>query len=381
MSEKIKIKVAYILTPITFGGAEKVSLNFLKTVDRTRFDITPVLLLRPWEEPPLFEQEIAKLGYEYITLPVSIKQGDDPFRVPRVVWRLLKILRAGNFDLVHTHGYFADICTIPVARMLGIKTITTCHGFIANDQRLKLYNRLDTYAIKASNRVIAVSEGLKHQLVAAGGKQNRITVMTNGVETEFNANEIARLRNSKRKELQINNDDFVVGFLGRLSAEKGVNFLIEAGADLVEAGLPVRLLIVGEGEERANLEALVAQRGMTQKVIFAGFQADTRSWLSAFDLFALPSLTEGTPMALLEAMALGVPVLASNVGGVPKVITDGHNGLLVEPGSSQSIAKAIRRAFFDQSLLGKLSSEALKTIELQYDVGPWCSKIESLYIN
>lgn len=380
MSEKTKIKVAYILTPITFGGSEKVSLNFLKTVDRNRFDILPVLLLRPWEEPPLFAQEIVKLGYEYLTLPVSLLQGGDPLRVPRVAWRLTKLLRVGKFDLVHTHGYFADICAIPVARMLGIKTITTCHGFIFNNNKLKLYNKLNVCAIKLCHRVIAVSEDIKDQLVAAGLKPLKITVISNAVEAEFDGSEIARLRKSKRNELQIKDDEFVVGFLGRLSAEKGVEFLIDAVTGLVDDGLPIRLLIVGEGDERKNLEAQVAQKSIAHRVIFAGFQSNTESWLSSFDLFALPSLTEGTPMALLEAMAMGVPVVASNIGGVPKVVTDAQNGLLVESGSSESIIKAISRILHDPILSEKMSTEAQKEVKAGYQIGSWAGKIEKLYL-
>ncbi|BBO67278.1 glycosyl transferase [Desulfosarcina alkanivorans] len=374
------IKVAYILTPITYGGAEKVSFNFLKTVDRHQFDITPILLLRPWEEPPLFVKEIVKLGYEYITLTVSLKPGGGPLRVPKVAWRLLKLLKIGNFDLVHTHGYFADICAIPMARILSMKTITTCHGFITNDKRLRLYNRLNVCAIKLCQQVVAVSEGIKGQLIASGVRSQKITVIPNAVEVTSDDIEIARWRVSKRKELQIDDGDFVVGFLGRLSREKGVHFLIEAVADLIKDGLSIRLLIVGDGDERANLLKQVIQRCIKQNVTFAGFQTDTQCWLSAFDLFTLPSLTEGTPLALLEAMAIGVPVVATKVGGVPKVVISEHNGLLVEPGNVDTIAKAIRRAFEDQVLTGELSAEAQKTIAAEYNAEQWCLNIEKLYI-
>ena len=300
-------------------------------------------------------------------------------RVPRVVWRLLKLLKAEKFSLVHSHGYFADICAIPVARMLGVKTISTCHGFISNDKKLILYNKANLCVIKLCHKIIAVSVCIKNQLLDAGVKSHKITVIPNAVETDFEASEIKCLRNKKRMELQINDDELVIGYLGRLSTEKGVKFLIEAVADLIGAGFPVRLLIVGDGDERTNLEAQVAKSGVAQMVIFAGFQSETQCWLSAFDLFVLPSLTEGTPLALLEAMALGLPVVASNVGGVPNVVTDGQDGLLVEAGSVESIVKAIDCIIRDTVLYKKLSKEASKKIKSGYEVFSWTNKIEKLY--
>jgi glycosyltransferase involved in cell wall biosynthesis len=375
------IKIAYILTPITFGGAEKVSLNFLKTVDRACFDVTLVLLLRPWEEPPLFAQEIVTLGYDYITLPVSIKKGGDPFRVLRVAWRIFKLLKTGKFDIVHTHGYFADICAIPLARLLGIKTITTCHGFITNDAKLKLYNKLNVYAIKLCHRIIAVSEGIRDQLIFAGASLHKISVVPNAVETAYDVAEIASLRDSKRRELQIHDGEFVVGFLGRLSAEKGVNFLIDAVALLVNEGLPIRLLPVGDGAERDKLEEQGNGKCSSEKVIFVGFQSDTQSWLAAFDMFVLPSLTEGTPMALLEAMAMGVPVVASRVGGVPKVIENDFNGLLISPASVEELKDKIIALHESKSLRKKLVESAFLVVSERYSIESWYRKIAYIYVS
>ncbi len=374
-----RIKVAYILTPITFGGAEKVSLNFLKKVDRTRFDVKLILLLRPWEKPPYFVQELNKLGYEYIALPVSMKKDGDPLRVLRVAWRIFQLLRADRFDLVHVHGYFADICAIPIARLLGIKTITTCHGFISNTQKLKIYNKLDIYAIKASHKVIAVSDGIKERLIETGVKENKISVITNAVDTEFEPVEIARLRDCKRSALGIGDKEYVVGFLGRLSPEKGVNFLLEAVAQLIKSDEPIRLLIVGEGEERARLEVQATNLEIDDKVIFAGFQTDAHTWLPAFDLFALPSLTEGTPMALLETMAMGLTVIASSVGGVPKVITDYVDGLLVPAASSVAIAEKIRFLIANPDIHKKVGIEARCVVVEKYGLDSWYRAMEQLY--
>ena len=377
-----KIKVAYILTPITFGGAEKVSLNFLRYVDQDRFDIKPILLIRPWEEAPYFAREIKRLGYDYETVPVALKpmsNGRDHFRLPRVAYRFYSILRKEPFDLVHTHGYFADICGLPIAKMLGIRTLSTCHGFISNDNKLKIYNKLDICALRLCKTIIAVSDDIKSELVRSGIRDSRISVIPNAVNSNLDQDELLVFRHKKRNSLDIEPDDFVVGYLGRLSKEKGLNYLIKAIEELRDEMVPVKLLIVGDGPERHALEQMVKDRELDSCVIFAGFQEDTENWFAALDVFVLPSLTEGTPMALLEAMGIGVPVIASAVGGVPKVVTDEINGFLVSAGQFEILCDRIKILKNNPDLYKKIGMEGLNTIREKYDIYSWCRDIESIY--
>lgn len=375
-----RTRVAYVVTPITFGGAEKVSLNFLRAVDRTRFDLRPILLVRPWEEPPFFAREIHQLGYDYETVPVAIRPGGaDRLRILRVAWRLYSILKRGGFDLVHTHGYFADICGLAVARLLRINGISTCHGFIDNDRKMSVYNLLDRYALRYCKTIIAVSEGIRNELVRSGIRESRIKVIPNAVENFAGEGELSYRRHEKRYSLRIEPHEHVVGYLGRLSKEKGVRYLIEAVADMQVAGDPVKLLIVGEGPERLPLEQQVRVCGLEGMVVFAGFQTDAENWLPAFDSFVLPSLTEGTPMALLEAMAVGVPIIATAVGGVPKIVTDGLNGLLVSPGNAKGISKKIKLLKENSEIKCRLGRAGLDTVNDKYRITNWCRAVESQY--
>jgi glycosyltransferase involved in cell wall biosynthesis len=374
-----KIKVAYILTPITFGGAEKVSLNFLRLVDRDRFEIHPILFIRPWENLPYFAIQITQLGYYFSTVPVSVRPEGERLRVLRVASQVYSILKNGSFDLVHTHGYFADICSVPMTRILGIPSISTCHGFIRNDHKLKIYNKLDAYALRCCKIVIAVSEALKIELIQAGIKESLIKVIPNAVPSFLSKQNVQQLRQKKRLSLGINSGCFAVGYLGRLSKEKGLTFLIKAISDLKKESTELKLILVGDGPERQILERQVHDCGLYEMVIFAGFQEETESWISSFDLFVLPSLSEGTPLALLEAMAIGVPVLASSVGGVPKVITDEVNGLLVSPGNSRSLGDKILRLKNNPELLSKYARAGLVTVNQNYNIFDWSKKIENSY--
>ena len=260
---KKKIKVAYILTPITFGGAEKVSLNFLRAVDRDRFDIRPILLTRPWEEEPYFAREIHRSGYFYETVPVALRplsNGRDRLRLPRVACRFHSILKKGAFDIVHTHGYFADICGLPVARLLGMRSFSTCHGYIAGNDKLRVYNSLDKYALRLCGKIIAVSDGIRNELVRSGIKEDRVVVIPNAVASSFKEDQLLARRRDKRHSLNIAPDDFVVGYLGRLSQEKGINYLIDAVLGMRDSGNQIKLLIVGDGPERPSMEQIVKEK-------------------------------------------------------------------------------------------------------------------------
>ena len=374
-----RVKIAYILTPILFGGAEKVSLNFLREIDRDRFDVLPILLVRPWEDDPFFAREIIRFGYAFKKVPVALDPRGGPLRVPRVACMLYSLLRGGSFDLIHSHGYFADICSSPSSHFLKIKHISTCHGFIATDNKLKLYNLIDKLVLKYCDKVIAVSEGIKNELLKSHIKENRIEVMQNAVSTCFTQDQIICIRAEIRKNLGIRSCEHVIGYLGRLSEEKGLPYLIEAFAVLFHSSLPVKLLLVGDGPEKSAIEEMCRSKGIGKGVIFAGFQTEVEKWLAALDVFVLPSLTEGTPMALLEAMAMQVVVAASNVGGVPKVVNNGLNGLLFPPGQSLPIQNAIEELLKNSNLRNKLAKNGYETVRSKYNVKDWCYKIEQCY--
>ena len=379
-----KKKVAYILTPVDFGGSERVSLNFLKHVDRGRFDIRPVVLIRPWEDEGgnIFLRELESEGYEAHKIPVAIRtktHGRDYLRVVRCYRLIYSFLKKGSFDLVHTNGYFADTVGIPAARFLGIPSISTCHGFIRNDMKLLIYNMLDQFVLRMAGKTIAVSEAIKEDLIRHGVKEDRIEVITNAVNAPMNAREMKAVRLERRAVMNLSPKDFAVCYIGRLSAEKGLKHLITA-LSMIEAGAEhVKLVIIGDGPQKQELKELAEKHRVGERVVFAGFQSDVEAWIPAMDAFILPSLTEGTPMALLEAMAYGLPSIASAVGGVPDIIDSGVNGILVSPGRPDELKDALLRIIEDAPLRKKLSAAARKRIRADYDVKDWARKIEAEY--
>ena len=375
------IRIAYILTPIEFGGAERVNLTFLRNVNRDRFDVFPILLTRPWENRNFFIEELRGM-YPIYKISVALRprsEGRDYLRILRCIKNLYTVLSKGSFHLMHTHGYFADIIGMPVSRMLRIPHISTCHGFISNDRSLNMYNKLDRFSLRYCDKVIAVSEELRDDLVIHGIKESKIAVIENALGNLYKAGTLSQSRASKREQLKLAEDECVVGYAGRLSDEKGIHYLIEAGSILKGKGEAFKILIIGDGPKRKELENLAIEKGLEKEILFAGFQTNVGEWLPALDVFVLPSLTEGAPMALLEAMAVGIPIVATHVGGVPMILEDGVAGFLVAPANPEGLAEKLEVLLERPSLRSQLAEGARKAMERRPTVYEWCRQIESEY--
>jgi glycosyltransferase involved in cell wall biosynthesis len=219
---------------------------------------------------------------------------------------------------------------------------------------------------------------MREDLVGKGLQPARIEVIPNAVDPVCDA-AIQSARRDLRDRLKIGDDEFIFGFVGRLSEEKGLTYLLEALGRHAPAGGRWRLLVVGDGPRRRELEEGAARAGIADRVVFAGFRSGASPWFSAMDAFVLPSLTEGTPMALLEAMAHRVPVIASAVGGVPAVLSDRVNGLLVPPGDAGALSQALCDLASHEELRQTLSRAGHDTVRDRYDVRPWAATIRRVY--
>ena len=371
-----RIRVAVLATSVHFGGIERVLLSQLQHMDDT-VELVPVLFTRTdAADTGLFER-LRRLGVAHHV--IAVNQSRAKYWNPvRNIGATLALFRTGRFDLVHSHGYRADAIALVAGKWFRLPLISTCHGFIANDRRLQLYNWLDIRMLRHFSRIIAVSAPMKNDLVDRGLEPERVQVITNAVPPRAAA-ERERDRSDLRRRLGIADDEFVFGSVGRLSREKGLEYLLRAAGHL-DADGAWRLVLVGEGAEREALERLAGELEIDKRVHFAGFQRDPETWYAAMDALVLPSLTEGTPMALLEAMAGGLPVIATAVGGVPGVIENGWNGLLVAPADQDALLGAMRNVAADAKLRAELSARALDTIRERYDVQRWSRTMRDLYV-
>jgi glycosyltransferase involved in cell wall biosynthesis len=249
-------------------------------------------------------------------------------------FRIAGYARRNGFEIIHSHGYNGNILLgLMPRRVRRVAMISTLHGWTGQQRvgRMAFYQWLDRLALHFVDRVVVVSESM---LGLRGVRTlRRVSVVRNGIDVAGPQEAMPRVRADTGKVL--------IGAAGRLSAEKGFHFLIEAFSLVRRAGLDAQLTIVGEGPERGRLERIIDQTGLADHVRLPGFRDDMQGFLYDIDVFVLSSLTEGAPMSVLEAMRAGTPIVATEVGGIPEMLEFGRAGLLVKPGDVVGLANAI----------------------------------------
>jgi glycosyltransferase involved in cell wall biosynthesis len=279
----------------------------------------------------------------------------------KTVAAIRRFVEENGIDVIHSHGYKSNIYACLANRKLKKRLITTCHNWINASSKMSLYTRLDKFFLRRFDVVAAVSEDVKGQLLKSSVDPGKIRIIGNGINLEkFSGASCAREKT--RTGLGIPLSAFVVGTVGRLSPEKGYGFFLEAAKEILSKKSDCFILFVGDGVQRRALEEQARSLGIRERVIFAGKRSDIPDALSAMDVFVLSSLTEGQPMALLEAMAARVPAVSTSVGDVPKILKDGKAGLVVPPSDSAALAKAALKVLEDPALAAKLSVNANRAV-------------------
>ncbi len=221
------------------------------------------------------------------------------------------------------------------------------------------------FLFRRADTIICESKKFRDQLELSGIPGHKISVIPNGIDLDT-----FKLQNKKaaRSQLALPEDKTLILSIGGLSPVKGQKYLIESIPEIIQKFKDVLFILVGDGEVREELENLVASKGISKHVLFAGAQqaAQIPIWLNSSDIFVLPSLSEGTPNALLEAMACGLPVIATTVGGIPETIENGQEGFLIPPKSSASLTKSITTLVRDKALRYQLGQNGMKTIRAKY---------------
>ncbi len=278
--------------------------------------------------------------------------------------------------VVHTHQVGALFYGGPPARRLSVPVVHTEHGkHYDRSWRLRVLAR---YSFAYANRYVGVASDVTEHAVARHVVRKRKTAtIVNGVDIgKFSA---YRCGDAIRKALSIPDTAPVVGTVGRLEPVKNQALLLCAFANVAEQLSDARLLIVGDGTQLETLGSLAGELGLGDRVHFTGYQADAAAYLGAMDVFCLTSDSEGLPLSLLEAMAVGVPVVASAVGGVPGVVRDDESGRLFPRGDIAAAAGAIKQMLVDRNLAHRFSREASKVVNQQFSLDTTAMAYDKLY--
>jgi len=290
--------------------------------------------------------------------------------------RFCLFARRQNVKLIHAHEFGANTYGALAAWVLGIPLIATVHGrhYYADRLRRRFVCRIVSHIAT----MVAVSEDVKRFLVRTTGvAERRIRVVYNGVGglAPLPAHQVWR----RRSALGIAGDQRIVGVVGSLYGVKGHRYLLEAARQILEACPSAIFLIVGCGELEADLKAQAKRLGLDGRVRFLGFREDVGELLSLFDVFALPSLSEGLSLAILEAMAAGRPVVATNVGGNPELIVDGETGVLVPAGDVRNLAAAIARLLTDTAEARRLGENGMDRVKRCFALESMIEGYQAIY--
>ena len=296
---------------------------------------------------------------------------------PRILFDLVRLARRTRARILHVHGYAAADFGRLAARAAGAKLVL--HEHFA-DPRMPAYQGVADRLLRGlTDAAIAVSHSTRDFLVNERRvPAERVRVIWNGAPLEEFAPVPRERALAVRRGLSLPDDALVVGTVGRLSAQKGHRFLLDAAATLLPRRPEARVLIAGDGDLLDDLRRQAARLGLTGRVVFAGHRTDVADVLGALDVFCISSLYEGTPLALFEAMAAGKPVVSTSVDGCREVLEDGVSGLLVPPGDAAALAAAVDRAAADPGLRAALGRRALEASR-RYDVGACVDAMQALY--
>lgn len=358
------MRVMHVLNPGPIGGLEQVVEQLAGERARAGRPTAALLTCFAPGEPGNLAAKLRASGVQVERVEVS---GRDYLTERR---KIAAFAREWQADVIHSHGYRADIVSLGIAQSLGGLAISTAHGFTGGDWRNRAYERLQRWAWRGFHSVVAVSEPLRTALVRSGVPEKKVAVVRNA----WNGQEPELGREQARAELGIGGSGRWLGWVGRLSAEKGADLMLRA-----LAGLPpsIGLCIVGDGRERAALEALAQSLGVAERVRFAGLLPDAATYMRAFDLLVLSSRTEGTPMVLLEAMSAQVPVVATRVGGVPDMLRE-DQAYLAAPEAGSLLAQ-IQLALSDAAEAARRAAAARERLEQSAGRRPWVEAYENVY--
>ncbi|MGI8770900.1 MAG: glycosyltransferase family 4 protein [Acidobacteriaceae bacterium] len=303
------------------------------------------------------------------------------------IGEIRRLLRTQRFDVLHTHNYKSNLYGYLASRLLGIPILATCHNWTDTTAALRLYGALDRQLLAQFDRIVTVSASTRTRLSNRRIPTHRIITIGNGVPMpampipELSLHHDPRIPRGSLSDCDESpGGGLVVGVAARLSFEKGVDVFLRAAAEVMSRHPGMRFVIAGDGPERERLEALARELHLSSTVTFLGFCADMQSFLRTLDIVVQPSRVDAMPMSVLEAMAHGLPVIASAVGGLPDILDRGSRGKLVPPEDADRLAQGILELSRDGALRSRLGIAARGYVAQHCSAEAMAQQYRNLYL-
>jgi glycosyltransferase involved in cell wall biosynthesis len=358
----------------TGGGPEKTILLGTARTDRRRFAVTACYLRD--KRDPIFsiDRKASDLPVDYIELMESHSFDGSIFP------RLRQLVRERDIDIVHAHDYKTDVLAWLLSKAEGMTPMSTAHGWTGHSWRERaLYYPLDKRVLARFPRVVAVSSDIRRELVRYGAKDDAITTVLNGIDHTAFRRDRSRER-VIRHELGFADGDFVIGSVGRLEPQKRFDLLLEAVASLRAKYPRIKVIIAGTGTRLRELREQARRLRLDDACQLLGNRTDIADLHHAFDLFVQSSDYEGTPNAVLEAMALESPVIATSAGGTAEIVRSGLDGLIVPTGNSPAIVDAIASVLRDPDAARTRATSARRRVETDLSFDARMAAVEAIYV-
>ncbi|NQT32572.1 MAG: glycosyltransferase family 4 protein [Candidatus Omnitrophica bacterium] len=354
------MKILLLTTHLNTGGIGVYTVGLARYLKKEGIDVTVS------SSGGDLEGILAEEGVPFVRTDIKTKSEFGP-KVWKALPRLNKLITEGSFDLVHAQTRVAQVLSDFSCRTTGVPFVSTCHGFFK-------HKRLSRKVFPCwGEKVIAISESVSRHLTEDFGVPfEKIAMIHNGIELD----KYVELSQEKdpllMQEISLPEGVTVIGSIGRLSSVKGFEYLVAAFERVLHENTNVALLIIGEGPEKDALERQIKKSGIEGKTFLIPESTQLKKHLSLFDIFCLPSVNEGLGLSIMEAMAAGRACIASEVGGLPELITDNVTGVLVPPGKPYALSRAILNLAGDPDLRQRLGAaareKALKSFSIKNSV-------------
>jgi glycosyltransferase involved in cell wall biosynthesis len=364
------MKVLHLISSGGMYGAESVVATLASNLQNRGEDTIVGVFDNAHRPKNDASDRIEKAGVKVIRIPCSGRADGLTVRAIR------KLIRTEQIDILHSHGYKADIYGYLATRRLRIPIIATRHNQrgLRHTLAIRLYEFLDILFLRRFNAVAAVSDLIAEELLRAGVAPRKVTVIGNGIDVSRFVGASPTLSEELNKEQRL-----LIGTAGRLIPQKGIEYFLMAASEVLTTFPTLLFGIVGEGPHRPALERSMKDLGIERNVVFTGPRSDMPNIYASFDVFVLPSLEEGMPMTVLEALASGLPVIATKVGAVEKLVFPNQTGILVQPGEAAGLAAALISLIGNPELRVRLGQNGRSLVQNEHSSSVMSQRYLRLY--
>ncbi len=364
-------KILIIIATGVLGGPGKGLFQFFKCADDNRFEylLCNFYLKRRPKGEFMIQAENTGLNIKLLHQHWIID--------PSLIWQARRMVKENNISIIQTHGYKANVLGYFLKKLCKKPWIGFAHGYTDENLKVRIYNKLDRFVLRYPDVVVTVSNSIKKLLIDSGVPENKMEIIYNAIDKDEQRTDLSS--DEVRAKYGIKQGERVIGVVGRLSPEKGQGIFLHAFKKIVEINPFVKAIIIGDGQEKDRLIQFCSNNGLKEKVIFTGHQKNIADFYQIMDVLTLPSYSEGLPNVVLEAMTLKIPIIATSVGGVPEVIADGRNGVLVKPGDPELLSQAIIGLLLNTNKRDALAENGFSSLYPKFSPSLRAQKIMNLY--